>query len=101
MKIKKIIPIMVIASAPLLGFAQEQLKSGISLENLDRTANPGESFYQFACGGWMKNNPLPAAYSRYGKGRDKEGICQRYGHRVHPPERHDGGRGSQPVEGLR
>lgn len=57
---------MVIASAPLLGFAQEQLKSGISLENLDRTANPGESFYQFACGGWMKNNPLPAAYSRYG-----------------------------------
>ena len=57
---------MLIASAPLLGFAQEQLKSGISLENLDRTANPGESFYQFACGGWMKNNPLPAAYSRYG-----------------------------------
>lgn len=66
MKIKKIIPIMVIASAPLLGFAQEQLKSGINLENLDKTVNPGESFYQFACGGWMKNNPLPAAYSRYG-----------------------------------
>ena len=66
MKIKKIIPIMVIASVPLLGFAQEQLKSGINLENLDKTVNPGESFYQFACGGWMKNNPLPAAYSRYG-----------------------------------
>lgn len=57
---------MVIASVPLLGFAQEQLKSGINLENLDKTVNPGESFYQFACGGWMKNNPLPAAYSRYG-----------------------------------
>ncbi len=27
---------------------------------------PADNFYQFANGGWMKNNPLPAAYSRYG-----------------------------------
>ena len=50
-----IIPIMAIASMPFQGIAQEQLKSGIKLENLDQTANPGNSFYQFACGGWIKN----------------------------------------------
>ena len=42
------------------------LKSGVDLSNLDSTATAGDDFYQYACGGWMKNNPLPAAYSRYG-----------------------------------
>ena len=40
--------------------------SGIHLENLDTTALPGTSFYQYACGGWMKNNPLTDEYSRFG-----------------------------------
>jgi putative endopeptidase len=34
--------------------------------NLDRTANACVDFYQFANGGWMKNNPVPAAFSRWG-----------------------------------
>lgn len=34
--------------------------------NLDRTANACVDFYQFANGGWIKNNPIPAAYSRWG-----------------------------------
>lgn len=63
---RNIIPIMAIVSLPIGGIAQNQLKSGINLDNLDQTANPGESFYQFACGGWIKNTPLPAAYSRFG-----------------------------------
>lgn len=40
--------------------------SGIVLDNLDTTANPANDFYQYACGGWIKNHPLPAEYSRYG-----------------------------------
>lgn len=45
---------------------QSQLKSGIDLTNLDKSVSPKEDFYSYACGGWMKQHPLPAAYSRYG-----------------------------------
>ena len=39
---------------------------GIDLANLDTTALPGTDFYQYACGGWMKNHPLTDEYSQYG-----------------------------------
>ncbi len=35
-------------------------------KNMDTTVNPGDNFFQYANGGWMKANPIPAAYSRYG-----------------------------------
>lgn len=38
----------------------------IDVVNLDTTTLPGESFYQYATGGWQKNNPIPDEYARYG-----------------------------------
>ena len=40
---------------------------GVDRANLDETVAPGEDFYQYACGGWMKVNPLQPQYSRYGQ----------------------------------
>jgi putative endopeptidase len=46
----------------------------LDLTNLDRTADPCVDFYQFTCGGWMKDNPIPAdqaAWSVYAKLADE------------------------------
>lgn len=39
---------------------------GIEVKNLDPNVSPATDFYRYACGGWMRNNPLPADKSRYG-----------------------------------
>ena len=61
---KTMFTLMLMASTSIGAYAQ--LGTGIDLKNLNQTVKPGEDFYQYACGGWMKNNPLPAAYSRFG-----------------------------------
>ncbi|WP_028898835.1 M13 family metallopeptidase [Prevotella sp. HJM029] len=64
MKMKKIIPMVMMATLPTVGMAQDG--SGLFEKNFDHSVKPQDDFYQFATGGWQKNNPLPAAYSRFG-----------------------------------
>ena len=64
MMMKRIIPMVLMMSAPIMGIAQN--KSGLDMSNLDKTTKPADDFYQFANGGWLKANPLPAAYSSFG-----------------------------------
>ena len=45
---------------------KEEGKPAIDLANFDNTVAAGEDFYQYACGGWMANNPLTPEYARYG-----------------------------------
>jgi putative endopeptidase len=37
-------------------------------KNLDTTVKPGDDFFNYANGGWLKKNPIPAAYSSWGIG---------------------------------
>ena len=45
---------------------QQEKVPAIDLANLDTSVDPGEDFYRYADGGWMKNNPLKPEFSRYG-----------------------------------
>src|SRR5690554_5302809 len=45
---------------------EKQTPKAIDLADLDITISPTEDFYQYATGGWQKNNPLPDEESRFG-----------------------------------
>jgi len=46
--------------------ADESSSHGFDLANLDRSVAPCDDFFHFAAGGWIKKNPIPPAYSRWG-----------------------------------
>jgi putative endopeptidase len=39
---------------------------GFSLSNLDKTCKPCDDFFEYAMGGWMKNNAIPPEYPQWG-----------------------------------
>ena len=63
---KRFLTMMTMASVSMMMVAQTELGSGLNEADFNKNVRPGDDFYEYACGGWMKNNPLPAAYSRYG-----------------------------------
>ncbi|MES1261553.1 MAG: M13 family metallopeptidase [Acidobacteriota bacterium] len=59
------LPAILLAAAALPLLAQSP--TGIDLGAIDRAAQPCNDFYQYACGTWMKRNPVPSDQSRWGR----------------------------------
>ncbi len=63
---KHVMTAMLVSTVALTIQAQKKMQTGIDKSNMDLTTQASDDFYQYACGGWMAKNPLPAAYARYG-----------------------------------
>ena len=48
--------------------AQSHPKNDPVYQNLDKSVKPGTDFFKYANGTWLKNNPIPPAYSSWGIG---------------------------------
>ena len=66
MRNKKFLMMLTLSMMSAVTMADEPLKSGLNKADMNTSVKAGDDFYEYACGGWMKANPLPAAYSRFG-----------------------------------
>ncbi len=53
-------------TAPSSSSAPKEIPA-FDVNAIDKTADPCVDFYQYSCGSWMKNNPVPADKSRWGR----------------------------------
>ena len=58
-------------------FAQQNLKSGIDKANFDLSVKPGNDFYHYAAGGWLKSHPLDAEHPMNGAFVDLDELNQK------------------------
>ncbi|MBB6274853.1 putative endopeptidase [Pedobacter cryoconitis] len=64
--LKSYFAILGIVAASYSSYAQNAPKKFIDPANMDLTVKPGDNFYEYASGNWIKNNPVPAKETRWG-----------------------------------
>ena len=49
-----------IAAAPAFAAAPKYGSFGLELKDMDRNVKPGDSFFEYALGTWLRDHPIPA-----------------------------------------
>ncbi|SFG90889.1 M13 family metallopeptidase [Pedobacter insulae] len=65
-QIKNYLAAFGIIASSLTSFAQTGPKKYIDPANMDLSVKPGDDFYQYASGTWIKKNPVPPKETRWG-----------------------------------
>ncbi|HET7675851.1 MAG TPA: M13 family metallopeptidase, partial [Gammaproteobacteria bacterium] len=69
MRYLKFLAISALCALPLAAFADQAPAAeaeALHLDWLNKSVSPADNFFEYANGGWQKNNPIPAEYSRWG-----------------------------------
>ncbi len=66
-----------LAGAQQNSAAVAKYEPALDVTSMDRSADPCVDFFQYSCGGWLKNNPIPpdqSSWSLYAKMQDENRV---------------------------